>query len=125
MVALADKNTRDTIGIDSVERAIVFSALLLRKAYLEENTNILKDAYQIAPQSRIINNILSTNITVIGNIFYDSNSLNSGGNVLENITEKSTNESLYTGKNLRPSENIILPIEDDTLAINNLEKYFY
>ena len=125
MVILIDKIVRDTIGIDSVERAICWSALLLRKAYLQEDNNSLKDSFQIAPQIKLIQGNLTSIITIIASIYFDENSLLEGGNILENIIEKSTNTVSYNGENLLPSDDIFLPISDDILQVNTLEKYFY
>jgi hypothetical protein len=125
MVALIDKTNRNTIGIDSVERAICWSALLLRNAYLQEESKSIKDSFQIAPQIKLIQGNLTPIITIIATIYFDNNSLLEGGNILDNIVEKSTNTVSYNGAILIPSDDNYLPIVDDILPINTLEKYFY
>jgi hypothetical protein len=125
MVSLVEKSARDNIGIDSVERAICWSALLLRNAYLQEDNKSIKDSFQIAPQIKLVQGNLTAIITIIATIYFDENSLLKGGNILDNIIEKSNVSVSYTGENLLPADDNYLPIVEDILAVNSLEKYFY
>ena len=125
MVQLLDKATRDNINIDSAERAVIFSILHLRDAYLKSKSTSLKDSFKIITKTQNIDETIVGKITATGKIYYNSNLLTDGGSLLEAIIEK---EALATSYNVDPmivSGNIATPIEDDINIVNSLEKYLY
>lgn len=130
MVTLPTKNLRDNIGIDSFERLILFSALLLREAYNDvSNNDAIRDYVKLSIKEQIVRNTDNRFykqgiIQIDGRFEYNASLYNLGGGFLDSTLELVTGFGLYSGQNLNPSEDIVAPIEDDDPSVNTLEKLF-
>lgn len=121
---LPSKLIRDSIGIDTFERAIVFSALLLRSGYFANIDNTVKNAVQIALNLNNTADGFVSNIIIRATLEVSNISLNDGGNILLNLLERQEGTVNYTGENLAPSLSG-LPITDDLPEVLTLEQYFF
>lgn len=119
---LTQKTERDLIGIDNFERAIVYSALLLRKglrlAELSTNQIVIYQNLVSTNQGKIVN------LTIESKLPIDSFSfLGLGGNFLNSIIPFSNANIPYDGDALTPTLNNRGLIPDDPTEVNTLEKY--
>jgi hypothetical protein len=101
MVSLANKSIRDAIGIDSFERAIVYSALLLRSKYGDDFQILPSLKFGLDSETKLLKPELT--ISVRGKVTVDSLILLKGANILENIKETITGDAIYTRNSLSPS----------------------
>ena len=125
MVDLISKQSRNDIGIDSAERAIIYSLLHLRDAYLKSDDDSLKDSFKIVIESENNQGNILGKLRATGELYFDNHLLTNGANILDSIIEKAFSQSDYIGRNLIPSEEIITPIQDDIEIVDSLEKYLY
>lgn len=124
MTTLPPIADRNALNIDTHERALVYSALLLRKANQTLTDNKYKNAVRVTT-SEAQNTDLSINARVIieGKIPYDSQSaLGYGGNFIENILSFSPVNPSFLLTEPLTSNNTNLG--DDPVFITNLERYF-
>lgn len=127
---LETQSARDGYNIDSFERALVYSALLLRAGYNDSaNERTLRNRYAIRQVSQ---NLRQDNDTFLYQGFaniqavmeYDNLALTSGGDLLGSLVESVSSDVPYTGVDLTPSARIIAPIANDIAKISTLEDYF-
>lgn len=121
---LIEKTTRDLIGIDTFERAIIFAVLLLRKGLRQgqfETSNVV-----IFQSFSNQNNVKVLNLTVECKIPYDSVQFNrSGGDFITSILplgEASINP-VYSGDFIPPTLNNRGLIPNEPIEVDSLEKY--
>lgn len=114
MTVLVSKETRDLIGIDSYERAIVWSACTLLSAKYENSSTYDKNFSVFADQSSL-QILIEFGMPLDMPLFWAS--MGDPDLSLENITELTVN---YEGEYLT----ITTPLEDEPPSINTLEKYF-
>jgi hypothetical protein len=119
---LPSKTERDLIGIDTFERAIVFSALLLRKG--------LRQAELPTNQITIYQNLINFNQEKIVNLaleiklpYNTLEFLSMGGNFLNSILPFSSATIPYIGEAVTPTLNNRGRIPDDPPEVDTLEKY--
>lgn len=122
---LPNKSTRDSQGIDSFERAIVYSALLLRQGYFLSEDRSTKDAIQIALSLSGSGENILQNINIRANLLVVNESLLNGGNILSNLQERMQGTVDYLGANINPSLANFLPIIPEPPTVQTLEQYFY
>ncbi len=124
MTTLPPIADRIALNVDTHERALVYSALLLRKANLTLTDTKYKNAVRVTT-SEAQNTDLSINARVIieGKIPYNSQSaLGYGGNFIENLTSFSpVNPSFLLTEPLTSNGT---DLGDDPEFVINLEKYF-
>ena len=125
MVDLISKQSRDEIRIDSAERAVIFSILHLREAYLKSQDNSLKDSFKIVIDTQNIQGNILGRVTATGELYFDNDLLTNGGSLLGSIIEKEESASTYNLGTMIVSEDIATPIQDDIAIVNSLEKYLY
>lgn len=116
------KTERDLLGIDTFERGIVFSTLLIRKglrlAELPTNQVVI---YQNFGQS---NQGKTTNLSVEIKLPYDSQLfLGLGGDFLSSILPFGQGNVPYTGDAIEPTINNQARIPEEPINVNSLEKY--
>lgn len=124
---LITKAERDTIGIDSFERAIIFSVLLLRKGYVSQQDTSLRDYFQFT-LSTILDrdsNLVRGKFDCRGKVMIAINALDSGLDLVENIIESVSDDIPYTGGNITASEVRLAPITTEPAKVVFLEQYFY
>lgn len=121
---LPSKALRDSYGIDSFQRAIAFSALLLRYGYQLSSTNAIKDAVQLAVQVSGTGDTFTQNLVIRVGLTVDNDALNSGGNILNNISERFNGSVDWTGSIASPSIGDYLPMAVEPTGLS-LEQYFY
>lgn len=120
---LSSKSERDLIGIDNFERAIVYSALLLRKGLrlAELPTNpvlIYQNSVQGNEGSKIVN------LTVECKLPFDSASfLGLGGDFIKSILSFNDINVSYQGDAIAPTVNNQGVIPNEPTDVNTLEKY--
>lgn len=122
IMILSSKSERDVIGIDNFERAIVYSALLLRKglrlAELPTNQIVIYQNLVQGNEGKIVN------LTVECKLPIDSSSfLGLGGNFLNSILAFSEANITYDGDAITPTVNNQGVIPDEPTEVNSLEKY--
>lgn len=121
---LPSKALRDGYGIDSFERAIVWSSLLLRGAYQQSDTAIIKDAVQSTLQISGTGNNLLENIIVRTSLLVNNTTLVQGANILGNIEERFFGIINWLGSSSLPSIGDFVPMIPDPFSMS-LEQYFY
>lgn len=119
---LTPKSERDLIGIDNFERAIVYSALLLRKglrlAELSTNQVVIYQNLVSSTEGKIVN------LTVDCKLLLDSSSfLGLGGNFLNSIISFSDANISYDADAIAPTVNNQGVIPNEPTDVNTLEKY--
>lgn len=118
---LTDKQTRDSYNIDTFERGIVWSALLLRQGYVTEEGG-LKDRVKLGTNQRVTEGVLvgtvQSNVlfTVAGDVLTD------GINLIDNLNIPDIATPAYTGVILPPS-NTGLPVTTEPSNVVSLEQY--
>ncbi|WP_324281564.1 hypothetical protein VKI21_06790 [Cyanobacterium aponinum UTEX 3222] len=115
---------RNAIGIDTFERAVAWSALLLRSAYFASSDRAVQDAIQIGLNLNNTADGFVSNMVIRAVLSVTNNALIDGGDVLANITEQMSGSVSYTGANLSPSSGG-LPITEPPAFVDTLEQYFY
>lgn len=121
---LPSKILRDVYGIDSFERAIVWSSLILRAGYQLSEDTVIKDAVQITLQLTGTGENLVQNIVIKNSLLIENQSLIEGANLLGNIKERFLGSLDWVGGNCEPSIgdfNAILPDPQNL----SLEAYYY
>lgn len=121
---LAPKTLRDLYGIDSYERAIVWSALLLRGAYQLSDSPNIKDAIQMTLQVTGSGERLTESIVIRASLLVDNETLAQGANILSNIQERYFGSYIWIGGTSLPSIGKFIPIATDPFLMS-LEQYFY
>lgn len=119
---LTPKSERDLIGIDNFERAIVYSALLVRKglrlAELSTNQVVIYQNLVSNTEGKIVN------LTVECKLLLDSSSfLGLGGNFLNSIIPFNDANIAYDGDAITPTVNNQGVIPEEPTEVNTLEKY--
>lgn len=114
MTILPSKETRDLIGIDSWERAIVWSGCSLLSAKTEGSSTYDKNFSIFADQSTL-QILISFGMPLDMPLFWAS--MGDPDLSLQNITELAVN---YEGEYLT----ITTPLESEPPSVNTLEKYF-
>jgi hypothetical protein len=111
MTILTTKQIRDQIGINTFEKAIIFSAsLLLGVKQIIDEFDTYSDIYLDYSNLKIIIQI---------SLDYSPNLWISGGDLYQGVKELSNLAVEYTGK-MSPS----VGIENEPSKVNSLEKYF-
>lgn len=121
---LPDLATRNAIGIDTFERAVAWSALLLRSAYFASTDRAVQDAIQIGLAMNNTADGFVSNMVIRAVLTVSNNALADGGDVLANLEERMEGSVSYTGINLGESWGGTL-IDDTPPSITTLEQYFY
>jgi hypothetical protein len=121
---LAPKTLRDAYGIDSFERAIVWSSLVLRAGYILSDNAVIKDAVQLTLQLSGTEVNLVQNIIIRASLLVKNNSLIQGANVLANIEERFFGSLSWLGASSNPSIGDFTPIVPEPPNLS-LEGYFY
>lgn len=121
---LPDLATRNAIGIDTFERAVAWSALLLRSAYFASTDRAVQDAIQIGLTMNNTANGFVSNIVIRAVLTVNNEALADGGDILNNLEERMEGSVNYTGFNLQPSASG-LPITVEPASVTTLEQYFY
>lgn len=121
---LPSKALRDSYGIDSFERAVVWSALLLRSAYQASDSAIVKDAVQSTLQMTGTGERFTQNIIVRAMLLLDNKSLPQAANLVSNIAERFTGTVTWEGGTSPQSIGAFTPITADPFALS-LEQYFF
>lgn len=131
MTILSSQLERAALGINSFERAIIYSALLLRIACNKSADTVIKDYFQIKLGNNFIQD-KNTNlyncegtVTIKGTIKYDNSAIQAGGNIGPFIIPLTTDNIQYTGSAMPPSNNIIATIKPDPSWVTTLEQYFF
>lgn len=119
---LTPKSERDLIGIDNFERAIVYSALLLRKglrlAELSTNQVVIYQNLVSSTEGKIVN------LTVECKLLFNSSSfLGLGGDFINSIIPFSDANIAYDGDAISPTVNNRGIIPEEPTEVNTLEKY--
>ena len=124
MTSLLDKTLRDTLGIDILERGILFGIVGLKIVY-----RTIALSLQPQESQELLNRVLVTyaldsiNISLsvpLNLTFYEIN----GGDFIESLITTANTLPEYGFNNLEPTENIKYPILADPLFLNgSLEKY--
>lgn len=119
---LTPKSERDLIGIDNFERAIVYSALLLRKglrlAEMPTNQVVIYQNLVSSTEGKIVN------LTVECKIPFDSASfLGLGGDFIQPILSFNDINVSYQGDAISPTVNNRGLILEEPTEVNTLEKY--
>lgn len=107
---------RKQLNIDTFERAIVYSALLLRSSAKSNVSIFLKNIFGSSGMIPY----LAIEIILPYN---QSDFLKNGGDLIESILEISDSFPSYLGKNIAPTVNNSAIIPEEPLIVNNLEKY--
>ena len=114
MTVLATKETRDLIGIDSWERAIVWSACSLLSAK-SESTTVYDKNFSVFADQTTAQILISFGMPLDMPLFWAS--MGDPDLSLQNITDLTVN---YEGEYLSLST----PLETEPPSVNTLEKYF-
>lgn len=119
---LRPKSERDLISIDNFERAIVYSALLLRKglrlAEMPTNQVVIYQNLVSSTEGKIVN------LTVECKIPFDSASfLGLGGDFIQPILSFNDINVSYQGDAISPTVNNRGLIPEEPTEVNTLEKY--
>lgn len=132
MTVLASKAIRDGLNIDTLERGLIYSTLLLRASNTlnapvnTEAENAFTNAVQIITDLVQVDEatILPT-IEIHGKIPYDNQqALKRGGNFLEYLKVFSNADPNPFQFNCTPTVNNPLPIPVEPETVNTLERYF-
>lgn len=122
---LEPKSTRDLIGIDSYERAIVYSSLLLRSGYLNNGGKNEAGQFNLSLEDDLNNDPEFGNIAIQSSLFYNNLvAIDQGGDVYNNI-EALAGSPVYSGSNLFASQFTTAPITPDPIPTPTLEQYLY
>lgn len=121
---LPSKALRDGYGIDSYERAIVWSALLLRGAYQLSTNSAIKDAVQSTLQVAGTGERLTENIIIRASLLVANETLAQGANILSNIQERFFGVYSWLGGSSLPSIGDFTSIVPEPFSMS-LEQYFY
>lgn len=131
MATLPTKLTRDSIGIDTFERGLVWAVLLLRQAYNNgANDQAIRNYFVLKQQSKIERIEIGSRFNYLGLINinatmpYFESVFELGGDLLAGLQELVTTSPTYSGNNLVASEIAIAPIADDDIRVTTLEQYF-
>jgi hypothetical protein len=111
MTVLINKQIRDQIGINTFEKAIIFSASLL--------LGVKQTIDEFDEYSDISLDYLNKKIIIQLALDYSPNLWISGGDLYKGVKELSNLAVEYTGL-MQPS----VGIENEPLKVNSLEKYF-
>ncbi|MGK7893951.1 MAG: hypothetical protein AB4372_10095 [Xenococcus sp. (in: cyanobacteria)] len=124
MVALNSQSERNLIGIDTLERALVYSFIMLRTAIIgSENQGVADQRIKIGEN---IQNIENATIALEGQLKYDAFSTNKfGGNVILNLEELPGTTPYSLDINCPPSANVNPIIPDTPKELTSLEQYIY
>ncbi|AUC61788.1 hypothetical protein AA637_11810 [Cyanobacterium sp. HL-69] len=124
---MVDKPSRsylDNIGIDSYERAIVFSWAMLRAEYLSSPETNLRDIFQLGFNIATSRDDLTQQITLRFALFYgELQTLTRGLNILEAIIPKQSSSYVPDFPVSPPSMVKIAPMDDGGDNLPNLESY--
>lgn len=119
---LTTKNQRDLIGIDSLERGIVFALTQIRNAMIKDNEDVSK----ILIFQEIVQEVSGTIVQLIIDVKlpYDSNIFNSkGGDCFDSIKEVSIQPVDYQGITLQSTIGNTALIPPEPSNIDTVEKY--
>ncbi|BAQ67079.1 hypothetical protein [Geminocystis sp. NIES-3709] len=115
---------RNSYGIDSFQRAIVFSALLLRYGYSFSDDRLIKDAVQLSLAIAGSGDRFTQFVNLRVGLQVSNTALNSGANLLTNIIERFGGSVDWTADDAEPSIGDFLPITAEPSGLT-LEQYFY
>lgn len=112
------------IGIDSYERAIVFSWVMLRANYLEGSEASLRDIFQLGFNLALNRGELNQQLTLRFALYYDQlQALTTGFNILDNIIPKVASTLIPNFPIAPPSIVKIAPMDNEGDSIPTLEQY--
>lgn len=114
---------RQSYGIDTFERAIVWSALLLRYGYSFSEDRVVKDAVQLSLTMAGVGERFTETINLRVGLQVANEALNSGANLLNNIVERFGGSVDWTATTA-PASQTGLPITAEPSGLT-LEQYFY
>lgn len=125
MVSLPSREKRNKTGIDTLERAIVYSATLLKACYTASNPDLKID--QTVKITHTTGSDNQTFIIIEANLIFDNiGALQDGGRILGNLSVQENIELLetnyYCGKSTLDNP---LIFNDLPINITSLEQYFY
>lgn len=124
MTILIDKATREILNIDTLERGIIMSLLLLRNAANAEGKDgAYFNSVRISTSVRQSGETYQANLNATAKIPYHSNlALLSGMNLIRNLKPLTTLTVTPSFRPLSPTPNApLLPLEP--AYVNNLERY--
>ena len=122
---LPSEETINNIGIDSCERAVVWSALLLRYGYLQLEDSQKKNAFRIEVKINRISGGYKSEIEISATLYCLVNTLLKGGDILDSIQELTTDNHDYLGRNIIASEEKIADIQPLQPNVKSLEQYYF
>ena len=124
---LISKELRDQIGIDTLERAIIFSLQQIKQGneLLEENKKTSLTNLDYFVENKQDTNGLKSTLTIKAKIPYDRSEFNKrSGDYLQSIQEISTNPVDYKGENLSVTVDNTAIIPPEPEFVDTVEKYF-
>ncbi|MGL5874218.1 MAG: hypothetical protein ACRC2R_17925 [Xenococcaceae cyanobacterium] len=124
MVFFISRSTRDTLGIDTIERSIVLSLLLLRNACTSESkSSKYYNAIKISTNVRGSGDTYQATFNATAKIPYQSNlALLEGMNLIRNLKEISEIRVTPQFTPLTPIKNAP-PLPNEPNSLNTLEQY--
>ena len=124
---LISKELRDQIGIDTLERAIIFSLQQIKQGneLLEEDKKISLTNLDYFVENKQDTNGLKSTLTIKAKIPYDRSEFNKrSGDYLQSIKEISDNSVDYKGENLSATVDNTAVIPPEPEFVDTIEKYF-
>lgn len=132
MTILVNKTVRDALNIDTLERGLVYSALLLRASNTlntpigSGEETIYTNAVQLVTENVALDNgSIFSIIDIHGKFPYNNQvALKHGGNFLTSLKVFSNDDPNPFLLTCNPTPNNILPIPAEPPTVDTLEKYF-
>ena len=124
---LIPKESRDQFGIDTFERAIIFSLQQIKQAneLLEQNDKTPLSNLDYFIENKQDTNGLKSTLTIKAKIPYDRSEFNQrSGDYLQSIQDISTNSVDYKGDNLTATADNTAIIPPEPEFVDTVEKYF-
>ena len=122
---LPSEETINNIGIDSCERAVVWSGLLLRYGYLQLDDSQKKNAFRVEVKINRISGGYKSEIEISATLYCFAIALLKGADILDSIQELTTDNHAYLGREIIPSEEKIIDIQPLQPNVISLEQYYY
>lgn len=125
MHLVTDKATRDSYGIDTFERGLAWSLLLLREGYVTSGDTDFNNYFRYSVSTRNVNSVPRGLLNFEGNVDVPETLHSDGVDVLSNILEPITTNIIYEGGTAPSSAHPLVAIANDNNTITTLEQYFY
>lgn len=117
MTVLISKSQRDSLGIDTLPRAIVWSTLLLLKS-VKGTQNPYSNSVRLAANPVTSFIVLDVSIPYNRTTFVNNN-----GDIISAIVPYGSEDPSVSVNSVEPSDPIYFPIPEDDPRISNLEQY--